>query len=172
MEARGYTFSERAPDQWVNLNAYMQDRTRVTSIPTVGYNYHYSYRARSYVAVPYWRERTDVRQYTEGTLNVDLLDRQRNSLAWEGIAVGRIARMTPEDRAERIQSTLSEIFPSYPYRAGSTTPANAPWANDNGATSPIPLTQTTRTRVAVTDGSTPPVVRFSEACARQRAWNR
>ncbi len=123
LEARGYTYSERDPDLWVNLNAYMQDRTSVTSIPTVDYSYYYSYRAHSYVAVPYWRDRTDVRQYTEGTLNVDLVDRQRNSLVWEGIAVGRIARLTPEDRAERVESTMAEIFARYPYRAGSGTPS-------------------------------------------------
>ncbi len=119
MEARGYAYRESEPDLWLNLNAYMQERTNVTSIPTVDYRYYYSYRARSYVAVPHWRDRTEVRRYTEGTLNVDLVDRRRNSLVWEGIAVGRMSRMTPDDRADRIESTMSEIFAHYPYRAGS-----------------------------------------------------
>ena len=119
LESRGYVYSADQPDLWVNLNAYMQEKTSVTSFPTVDYNYYYSYRARSYFAVPYWRDQTDVRQYTEGTLNVDLVDRQKNRLVWEGIAVGRIAKLKPEERAARIDATMSEIFARFPYRAGA-----------------------------------------------------
>lgn len=123
LESRGYVYTPEQPDLWVNLNAYMQKRTDVTSFPTVDYNYYYSYRARSYFAVPFWHDETHVRQYTEGTLNVDLVDRRKNRLVWEGIAVGRIAKLKPEERAARIDSTVAEIFARYPYRAGSAAPA-------------------------------------------------
>lgn len=126
LESRGYVYTPEQPDLWVNLNAYMQKRTDVTSFPTVDYNYYYSYRARSYFAMPFWHDETHVRQYTEGTLNVDLVDRRKNRLAWEGIAVGRIAKLKPEERAARIDSTVAEIFARYPYRAGSAAPAVQP----------------------------------------------
>lgn len=126
LESRGYVYTPEQPDLWVNLNAYMQKRTDVTSFPTVDYNYYYSYRARSYFAVPFWHDETHVRQYTEGTLNVDLVDRRKNRLVWEGIAVGRIAKLKPEERAARIDSTMADIFARYPYRAGSTAPAVRP----------------------------------------------
>lgn len=126
LESRGYTYTTQQPDLWVNLNAYMQERTDVTSYPTVDYNYYYSYRARTYFAMPYWRDQTQVHQYTEGTLNVDLVDRQKNRLVWEGIAVGRVAKLKPAERAARIDSTLAEIFARYPYRAGSAVPAVQP----------------------------------------------
>jgi hypothetical protein len=119
LESRGYVYAAEQPDLWVNLNAYMQEKTSFTSIPTVDYNYYYSYRARSYLAVPYWRDQTEVRNYTEGTLNVDLVDRRKNRLVWEGIAVGRIAKLKPEERAVRIDATMAEIFARYPYRAGT-----------------------------------------------------
>ena len=119
LESRGYVYAAEQPDLWVNLNAYMQEKTSFTSIPTVDYNYYYSYRARSYFAVPYWRDQTEVRNYTEGTLNVDLVDRRKNRLVWEGIAVGRIAKLKPEERAARIDATMAEIFARYPYRAGA-----------------------------------------------------
>lgn len=122
LESRGYTYTTQQPDLWVNLNAYMQERTDVTSYPTVDYNYYYSYRSRTYFAMPYWRDQTQVHQYTEGTLNVDLVDRQKNRLVWEGIAVGRVAKLKPAERAARIDSTLAEIFARYPYRAGSAAP--------------------------------------------------
>ncbi len=126
LESRGYVYTPEQPDLWVNLNAYMQKRTDVTSFPTVDYNYYYSYRARSYFAVPFWHDETHVRQYTEGTLNVDLVDRRKNRLVWEGIAVGRIAKLKPEERAARIDSTVTDIFARYPYRAGSAAPAVRP----------------------------------------------
>lgn len=126
LESRGYVYTPEQPDLWVNLNAYMQQRTDVTSFPTVDYNYYYSYRARSYFAVPFWHDETHVRQYTEGTLNVDLVDRRKNRLVWEGIAVGRVAKLKPEERAARIDSTLAEIFARYPYRAGNASSAGQP----------------------------------------------
>ncbi|RRN58981.1 DUF4136 domain-containing protein [Pseudoxanthomonas sp. SGNA-20] len=118
LEARGYVYDERDPDLWVNLNAYLQERTDVSTIPEVDYDYYYSYRARSYVAVPYWRERTSVRRYTEGTLNVDLVDARQNRLVWTGVAVGQASsRSTPAERDARIDSAVAQIFARYPYRA-------------------------------------------------------
>lgn len=119
MEARGYAFDEADPDLWVNLNAYLQDKTRVTTMPEVDYDYYYSYRARGYVAVPYWRDRTDVRQYTEGTLNVDLVDARRKQLVWEGIAVGTVGRADAQRRGEQIDAAVAAIFATYPHRAAA-----------------------------------------------------
>lgn len=119
MASRGYVHAAEDPDLWVNLNAYMERRTDVTSTPYVDYGYYYSYRARRYVSVPYWNDRTDVYRYTEGTINVDIVDAERNALVWEGIAVGRVANLKPADRDARIDSTILEIFAQYPYRAGT-----------------------------------------------------
>lgn len=119
MEARGYRYSEDDPDLWLNINAYMQQRTDVSSIPEVDYAYYYSYRYRGYVAMPYWRDRTTVHRYTEGTMNVDLVDAERNALVWEGIAVGRATRN--QDAATRdaaIDSTMAAIFAQFPHTAG------------------------------------------------------
>ncbi|WP_101926375.1 MULTISPECIES: DUF4136 domain-containing protein [Luteimonas] len=119
MERRGYRYTEADPDLWVNINAYMERRTDVSSYPTVDYAYYYSYRARGYFAVPYWNERTNVYRYTEGTMNVDLVDAAQKRLVWEGIAVGRVStNRTPEERAGRINGTIAEIFANYPHQAG------------------------------------------------------
>ncbi len=126
MESRGYVYDETSPDLWVNLNAYMQEKTDVVSTPEVDYDYYYSYRARRYVAVPTWRDRTDVYKYTEGTLNVDLVDAKQNRLVWTGVAVGRVGRTKPEERGAKIDAAVAEIFLRYPYRAGSGTPAATP----------------------------------------------
>ena len=118
MEALGYQYSDK-PDLWLNINAYTERRTDVSSYPTVDYGYYYSYRHRAYFAVPYWNERTQVYRYTEGTMNVDLVDARQKRLVWEGVAVGRVANMRPEQRAQRVNSTIAEIFANYPHRAGA-----------------------------------------------------
>lgn len=123
MEARGYVYTSDKPDLWLNINAYTQQRTDVTSVPTIDYSYYYSYRARGYYVVPYWRDRTDVYRYSEGTLNVDLVDVERNRLVWEGIAVGRVGRSKDvSERNARIDGAMADIFAQYPHRAGVLTP--------------------------------------------------
>ncbi|NLC61159.1 MAG: DUF4136 domain-containing protein [Gammaproteobacteria bacterium] len=122
MDARGYAYDAENPDLWVNVNAYMQRRTDVSSIPTVDHAYYYSYRHRAYFAVPFWHDRTHVRRYTEGTMNVDLVDARQNRLVWEGIAVGRVTNMTVENREQRIRQAIGEIFARYPHRAGAAAP--------------------------------------------------
>jgi hypothetical protein len=117
MEARGYVYDETAPDLLVNLNAYVSERQDVVSMPEVNYAYYYSYRANAYVAMPFWGERTSVHRYREGTLNVDLVDARGKRLVWEGVAVGRVARLKPADREQRINTTIGEIFAQYPHRA-------------------------------------------------------
>ncbi len=118
MEARGYVYDEAAPDLLVNINAYVNERQDVVSMPEVNYTYYYSYRANAYFAVPFWSERTSVSRYREGTLNVDLVDARAKRLAWEGVAVGRVARLKPGEREQRINATIAEIFAAYPHRAG------------------------------------------------------
>lgn len=119
MEARGYVYSEQDPDLWLNINAYLQQRTDVSTVPAVDYGYYYSYRYRGYVAVPFWHERTTVSRYTEGTMNIDLVDARRNALVWEGIATGRARRnQDPAERDAAIDATIAAIFAQYPHRAG------------------------------------------------------
>lgn len=119
LESRGYVYDEASPDLQVNINAYVDERTDVYSTPQMETALYYSYRARSYVAVPYWTNRTDVYRYAEGTLNVDLVDAREKALVWEGVAVGRMSRLKPAERAARIDSTIADIFAEYPHRAGA-----------------------------------------------------
>ena len=53
------------------------------------------------------------------SLNVDLVDAREKALVWEGVAVGRMARLKPAERAARIDSTIADIFAEYPHRAGA-----------------------------------------------------
>lgn len=127
MEARGYRFDAKSPDLKVNFQAAVQERSSVYSMPRSDIAWAYSYRARSYVAVPVWYDEAVVNNYTEGTLTIDLVDAAKNRMVWTGDAIGRIgSRRTPEERAVDIDQSVAGIFAKYPYQAGSGQPLPIP----------------------------------------------
>ena len=123
MEARGYRFDESDPDLLVNSQAVIRERADVYSVPRMDVQYFYSYRARSYFAVPVWYDQARVSEYTEGTLTVDLVDADRNHLVWTGDAIGRVTQESPQERARAANEAIAAIFMQFPYTAGSGQPA-------------------------------------------------
>ena len=125
MEARGYRHAESNPDMLVNFQGIVREKTDVWTTPRSDFQYFYSYRRRAYFAVPVWYDETQVSQYTEGTLTVDLVDAARNRMVWTGAAIGRVVRQTPQERLAEVDTAISSIFAQYPYRAGSSQPVPA-----------------------------------------------
>jgi hypothetical protein len=121
MDSRGYKMSDN-PDLMINVSGRLQDKTKVTttSDPYMGGGY-YGYRRGAYGT---WGgygygTTTHVSNYTEGTVNVDIVDRVQKRMVWEGVAVGRInEKKTNEERREGIYSGIQEMFAGYPFRAG------------------------------------------------------
>lgn len=127
MESRGYRYDATSPDLKVNFQAVVQERTSVYSMPRSDVAWAYSYRARSYVAVPVWYDEAVVNNYTEGTLTIDLVDGGKNRMVWTGDAIGRIGtRRTPEERAADVDASVAAIFSKYPYSAGNGQPLPLP----------------------------------------------
>lgn len=122
MEARGYRYTDSTPDLLVNFQGIVREKTDVWTTPRTDFQYFYSYRRRAYFAVPVWYDETQVSQYTEGTLTVDLVDARRNRMVWTGAAIGRVTNRTPAQRAAEVDASIAGIFARYPYRAGSAQP--------------------------------------------------
>jgi hypothetical protein len=121
MDSRGYTQSDN-PDLMINVSGRLQDKTKVTttSDPYMGGGY-YGYRRGAYGT---WGgygygTSTHVSNYTEGTINVDMVDRDQKRMVWEGVAVGRVdENRTSEETRTNIYSGIAEMFAGYPFRAG------------------------------------------------------
>lgn len=121
MESRGYKMSDN-PDLMINVSGRLQDKTKVTttSDPYMGGGY-YGYRRGAYGA---WGgygygTTTHVSNYTEGTVNVDIVDRNLKRMVWEGVAVGRVnEKNTNDETRANIYSGIQEMFAGYPFRAG------------------------------------------------------
>ena len=122
MKPRGYVLSDK-PDILINVSAKLQDKTRVTttSDPMMYGGGYYGYRGGMYD--PWggygYGTSTHVSQYTEGTVNVDMVDTKQKRMIWEGIAIGRVnEKETNEELRADIQSGVAEMFDNYPFRAG------------------------------------------------------
>ena len=110
MEKRGYVYSDNNPDLLLDFQLLTQDKVRVDT----------------YGGSPYWRSRygawggydVDVRQYTEGTLLVDVIDAARKQVVWQGVAQGTVTEAKLKKIDERAPIVMAAIFADYPFRAG------------------------------------------------------
>ncbi|MCD0504003.1 DUF4136 domain-containing protein [Bordetella petrii] len=118
MEMRGYTYSEQAPDLLVNFNAKLQAKTEVTPAPGP----YYGYRAGFYGGWPGYGWGNDVYQYTEGTLNIDLVDARRKQLVWEGVSTGVVNNPEAATSTQNVEASVAQVFSRYPFRAGNGVP--------------------------------------------------
>ncbi len=88
MEARGFAYADSSPDLLINFGATLEDKMRVSQYaePTMAVmpRGYYGYRRGYYQPWPQYSERTEVTQYKEGTLTIDLVDAARKQLVWEG----------------------------------------------------------------------------------------
>ena len=120
MKQRGYVKSSN-PDVLFNVSARMEDKTRVTttSDPMMYGGGYYGYRGGMYD--PWggygYGTSTHVSQYTQGTVNIDMVDPRMKRMLWEGVAIGRVQENNKNLR-EDIMTGVAEMFEGYPFRAG------------------------------------------------------
>lgn len=120
LEARGYRLDIRNPDMLVNFHLETVEKQR--SSPPVYYGGYYGYRSGMYIGWPGYVEPGYVDSYTEGTLTVDLINRQTRQMVWEGTAVSRVTSAIREAPNEAVRSAVASIFAKYPYVAGNSLP--------------------------------------------------
>ena len=124
MQSRGYKRSDN-PDLRINVYVHTKEKIRTTSTPTAGGYYGY----RGYRYGMYGGYETTTTQYTEGTVNIDLVDNRSNELAWEGAAVGRINDSVRENLEASVNGVVVEVFTRYNYIASGFVPPVAEAAN-------------------------------------------
>jgi hypothetical protein len=111
MQSRGYRRSD-SPDLLVNFHLQTEDKLTVSTSPASYYGWRGGYH---WAANPVRDD--EITSYTEGTLNVDLIDRARNELVWEGVAIGRIKDQALENPEPAVAAVIAQIFQQYPVPA-------------------------------------------------------
>lgn len=123
MEARGLRLVEADPQLLVNFNGKLNEKLRTTTMPSssisfaYGHGGYYGYRTGLYTTWPLYD--TQVQSYTEGTLNIDVIDAERKQMIWEGVAVGRVTDETRENLKPKIDEAVRAIFANYPISSAS-----------------------------------------------------
>lgn len=105
LESRNYKFSEE-PEMLIHYHIVIDDKAVVRTDP---YGYYYG---------PYWmRTEVNVYEYREGTLIIDLMDADTNSLVWRGWITSFLKNSDPSKMEESIDRAVRMIFAEYPYHA-------------------------------------------------------
>ena len=113
MEAAGFSKDDTNPDLLINF--VVTTRETIQTRPSSSASMHHS-RGR-YSTWSGWSasmSTTEVVQRTEGTLAVDIVDRSRNQLVWEGAATKRVTDSTRRNQDEVLSSAIADIFAEFP----------------------------------------------------------
>jgi hypothetical protein len=104
LSAKGYRRVEGGePDFRVAYHGGSNEKLDVRTT----YDY-YGYRWRTAVAT------TDVREYTEGTLLIDVVDGVRKELVWRGIGVAEVYADNPQEVTEQVNKVVSDVLKGFP----------------------------------------------------------
>jgi len=126
MTARGYELGDADADLLINFYLETQEKIQsrtVPSGPTYGVGYgHYGYRGGYYGTWGGYSATTEITQYTEGTLSVDVVDNERDELVWEGVVTGRIREEALRNLKTSVDTVTPQLMADFPYRVPPPSP--------------------------------------------------
>jgi hypothetical protein len=117
LEARGMRRDDTAPQLLLNFNANLTEKLQVsptmTPPPIYAGRGYYGYRGGSYTAWSMYDANT-VTQYTQGTLNIDVIDASRRQLVWEGVVTDSVTQKDLDNVQAAIDAAVAAAFAKYP----------------------------------------------------------
>jgi hypothetical protein len=114
LRARGLERTDSNPQLLVNFSADLDQRLRITQTPAVAVSSVDRRRRGGFYSTWPTYQQTEIRQYTQGTLGIDIVDASRRQLIWEGFAVGRVTQRTTDNLGPVLDSAVVDIFASFP----------------------------------------------------------
>jgi hypothetical protein len=113
LQSRGYVLRNVEPDLILHYHIIVDDKSVVVP-ETFGYRYG-----------SYWtKSGANVFHYREGTLIIDLMERNTKNLVWRGWAVANIDEIDPEEIDEVIRLAVEKIFKRFPPKPESASKKN------------------------------------------------
>jgi len=111
--AKGFTKSNK-PDMLVGIFTKSREKVNVNQNNNFGYGFGYGF---GWGINPYWggvNNRLSVNQYTEGTLFIDFIDKEKKELVWQGVGTGALKLNNRAKKEERIKLFVKEIISRFP----------------------------------------------------------
>jgi len=115
LQSRGYVYVTENAD--LEVNFFVETREKLESVPDPDWGWHYGYWNYPYgvwTGYGYGGER--IRQYTVGSLHLDVVDLTRKQLVWEAVAVGRVKTDFSYEQ-EDVRRAMVEMFAGFPARS-------------------------------------------------------
>jgi hypothetical protein len=126
MEQRGYTRAEN-PDLVINFKGKLEEKVDVESTPAPYYGPGWGYGG--WYGAPYggWGgTEVTTRRYNVGTLVVDVVDREKRQVVFQGAISDVVTKEMQQNREATINAAVANVFSNYPYVAGQSAPVPLP----------------------------------------------
>jgi len=126
MEQRGYTRGD-SPDLVINFTGQLEEKVDVQSTPAPYYGPGWGYGG--WYGAPYggWGgTEVTTRRYNVGTLVIDVVDREKRQVVFQGAISGVVTKEMQQNREASINRAVEGIFMKYPFVAGQSAPVPLP----------------------------------------------
>ncbi len=126
MEQRGYARAEN-PDLVINFKGKLEEKVDVESTPAPYYGPGWGYGG--WYGAPYggWGgTEVTTRRYNVGTLVIDVVDREKRQVVFQGAISGVVTKEMQQNREASINRAVEGIFMQYPFVAGQSAPVPLP----------------------------------------------
>ena len=126
MEARGYTRAEN-PDLVINFKGQLEEKVDIESTPAPYYGPGWGYRG--WYGAPYGGyggSEVTTRRYNVGTLVVDVVDREKRQVVFQGAISDVVTKEMQQNREASINAAVAHVFSKYPFVAGQSAPVPPP----------------------------------------------
>ena len=107
---KGYRKSSIEPDFLINL--FTKTNKKIDYYPSNNYyGYAVPYGGMGHYASSWYLNSFS---YNEGVLFIDIIDRNKNELVWQGIGKGYIYNDKPDNKNEKIKAMVNKILLQFP----------------------------------------------------------
>jgi hypothetical protein len=113
LNSRGLSQSAE-PDVLVNFSIDTQEKVVSRQVPSSSYGVGYDPFYDVYYDDWGRSHETRIDQYTEGKLDIDLIDPQARKMIWQGSTKGRLTQKDYENAEVTLNAAVIEIFSQYP----------------------------------------------------------
>ena len=90
---------------------------RSRSVPSAGYGVGYDPYYDAYYDDWGMNHQTQISQYTEGKLEIDLIDREARRMIWQGSTKGTLTEKDYQNAQVTLNDAVTEIFKQFPVPA-------------------------------------------------------
>jgi hypothetical protein len=99
------------PDMLVSIFTKSREKVNVNQNNNYGYGFGWGWNPWMWNGM---NRNVNVSQFTEGTLFIDFIDKEKKELVWQGIGTGALKIQNREKKEARIKEFVKEIVSKFP----------------------------------------------------------